>query len=121
MIKNTFAKLTAASPQYWYNIGEKNLAQSNGAGLWCDGSAGMIMSLLATNPQFKSCLEVIKQGDPVHHGHWWVIANRPNGADLDYDKPLHKDCFVLDIWGAIRGRKASSVGNCLHLLRLRQR
>lgn len=108
-LQNSSAHRTSDQSTYWKHIGKRQRRESTGAGLWCDGSAGIIISLLAERSDFRSKLEVIKQGDPRLYGHWWVLANRPDGAVLTFDTPLHRNCFVIDIWGAIRGDLASSV------------
>ncbi|WP_444931387.1 hypothetical protein ACJJIF_06305 [Microbulbifer sp. SSSA002] len=108
-LQNNSAHRTSDQIAYWKHIGDRQQKEPAGSGLWCDGSAGIIISLLSQRSDFKSKLEVIKQGDPTLHGHWWVLANRPDGVVLDFGADLHNDCFVIDIWGAIRGKLASSV------------
>ena len=116
-LQNAAAQRTVNQQAFWEHIGARQRREPDGSGLWCDGSAGIIISLLGQRSDFKSKLEVIKQGDPTVHGHWWVLANRPNNADLDFDTDLHQDSFVIDIWGAIRGNLPSSVAyNPSHIL-----
>ena len=109
-LQNHVAGRNQNQVEYWQHIGQKNRREPAGSGLWCDGSAGMVISLLSTRDDFKSKLEVIKQGNPTLHGHWWVLANRPEHAVLAFGEQLNEQCFVIDVWGAIRGEKASSVG-----------
>ena len=111
ILENRSANRTHDQTAYWTHIGNRQINEPPGAGLWCDGSAGIIMSCLAELPDFKSKLEVVRQGDPRRDGHWWVLANRPDNAMLHFDSDLHPDCFVVDIWGAIRGGLASSVAH----------
>ena len=108
-LQNNAAHRASNQVGYWEHIGSRQRREPDGSGLWCDGSAGIIISLLAQRSDFKSKLEVIKQGDPTLHGHWWVLANSPNNTVLDFDTALPKDSFVIDIWGAIRGDLPSSV------------
>ena len=65
--------------EYWQHIGQKNRREPAGSGLWCDGSAGMVISLLSTRDDFKSKLEVIKQGQS--NTSWSLVGvSKPAGT-----------------------------------------
>lgn len=71
--------------------------------IWCDQSTSIIIATLQAEPRFKSSLEVIKQGDPKQHGHWYVLANRsPEASAPAYGKELEGNEFIIDIWGTLR-------------------
>lgn len=101
--------------EYWKELGKKVATEGDNAGLWCDQSAALIVHLLTNDAKFTSPLEVVSQGDPKVHGHWYVIANRPqtNGQDdqLDWSQPFHEDSFVIDIWGALRNKGKDTVSD----------
>jgi hypothetical protein len=101
------------SPGFWLRKGEAESKAAENGGLWCDASAALIVYLLGQNPDFKSSLHIVSQGDPKHHGHWYVVANRSDNEFLQYgyyfgpaDGVFN---FTIDIWGAIAGEKSSSV------------
>ena len=104
---------THGSLDFWYKKGEREAAAPDGSGLWCDASAALICYLLARNPNFKSRLDVVSQGDPTQFGHWYVVANRVGGDLLTFGSLFGpnngKDNFTIDIWGAIRGEEETSV------------
>jgi hypothetical protein len=102
-----------ASQDFWLRKGEAESKAAPNGGLWCDASAALIVYLLAKNPSFKSSLHIVSQGDPKHHGHWYVVANRSDNELLKYGYyfgPSNGQCnFTIDIWGAIRAEEESSV------------
>jgi uncharacterized protein DUF4157 len=78
--------------------------------MWCDQATAITIATLQADPKFKASLEVIKQGDPKQHGHWYVLANRdPKEAAATYGQPLTGGQFIIDIWGALRLREEPDV------------
>lgn len=103
------------SRDFWLRKGQtESNAVANG-GLWCDASAALIAYLLANNANFKSSLHIVSQGDPKHHGHWYIVANRADNEFLEYGYNFGPGDgyynITIDIWGAIRGKRKSSVVN----------
>jgi hypothetical protein len=102
-----------ASQDFWLKKGAPQQHLGTGSGLWCDASAALIIHLLAQNPNFKSSLHIVSQGDPKHHGHWYVVANRSDNDLLQFKHffgPARGAFnFTIDIWGAIRGKLRSAV------------
>ncbi len=100
-------------PEFWLTKGKDLLNEPMGQiqggsdegkiPIWCDQSTAIIIATLQNQSDFKSSLEVIKQGDPKQHGHWYVLANRDTGSPLPtYGKPLTGKEFIIDIWGTLR-------------------
>lgn len=107
------AGLDASQIEYWATKGISQRQQPKGSGLWCDGSASIIMSRLTQQPKFGSSLTVVEQGNAKMHGHWWVIAN------LAVENPVvggsfGDNAFTIDIWGALeRKRRGAKVTTCV--------
>lgn len=100
-------------PEFWLTKGkdllDEPMGQIQGGSdegkipIWCDQSTAIIMATLRDQDDFKSSLEVIKQGDPKQHGHWYVLANRDAGSPFPtYGQPLTGKEFIIDIWGTLR-------------------
>lgn len=71
--------------------------------IWCDQATAIVIATLNDKAEFKSSLQVVKQGDPKQHGHWYVIANRdPKDGPPKYGEDLKGSEFIIDIWGALR-------------------
>lgn len=115
-MQNGILKRTTKDVAYWVFKGNNQRKQATGSGLWCDGSAAIIMSELTNQPDFGGTLTVVSQGDPKLHGHWFVIADW-DGTPLAYNKYFNTASYTLDIWGAIRGDYKSAVfdpGQCVY-------
>lgn len=102
-----------SDPEFWMFKGQQllDVPMSKIAGghkdgktpIWCDQSTAIIIATLANNKQFTSPLEVIKQGDPKQHGHWYVLANRdPDASAPKWGDELEGNEFIIDIWGTLR-------------------
>lgn len=114
-IKPSAAKQASpyTSQDFWLRKGEAESNAAPNGGLWCDASAALAVHLLARNQNFKSSLHVASQGDPTKFGHWYVVANRSDNELLEFEhffgpQDGHYN-FTIDIWGAIRGQRRSSV------------
>jgi Domain of unknown function (DUF4157) len=100
-------------PEFWLTKGkdllDEPMEQIQGGSdegkipIWCDQSTAIIIATLQDQDDFKSSLEVIKQGDPKQHGHWYVLANRdPGSPPPNFGQPLKGNEFIIDIWGTLR-------------------
>ncbi len=101
------------SADFWLRKGQAQQNAPDNSGIWCDASAALIVHLLARNPNFKSSLHLVSQGDPKHFGHWYVVANRGDNELLDFEHYFGdangETNFTIDIWGAIHAGRDSSI------------
>jgi len=93
-------KLNTTNLEYWATKGLNQRMQELSSGLWCDGSASIIMSRLTQQPKFTSPLTVVEQGNAKRSGHWWIIANLEK-ENPSYKGPFGRNAFTIDIWGAL--------------------
>ncbi len=108
------AKLDTSQVEYWATKGVSQRQQPSGSGIWCDGSASIIISRLTQQPSFGSSLSVVEQGNAKMHGHWWVIANL-EVENPDWKGPFGDDAFTIDIWGALElKRRGGKVSTCVY-------
>jgi len=95
--------------QYWRAKGAQEAQRPAGSTLRCDGSAGIIVNALHGKIGGMR-MEVCRQGNPVFGGgHWYVVLNRPVGANLTFGVAFPAQCITVDIWGAIHAGLPSAV------------
>ncbi|VAW69681.1 hypothetical protein MNBD_GAMMA09-2684 [hydrothermal vent metagenome] len=106
-------KLNTTNLEYWATKGLNQRMQELSSGLWCDGSASIIMSRLTQQPKFTSPLTVVEQGNAKRSGHWWIIANLEK-ENPSYKGPFGRNAFTIDIWGALeRIRRGDKINTCV--------
>ncbi len=104
---------------YWTGRGEAEAAKQGSEPIRCDGSASLIAYLLDSVGGSQYPFSIVSQGDPTHHGHWFVVVNNPAGYTPRFPNTFDNDSYVVDIWGAITSRRRSAVvypAQCLYTI-----
>lgn len=117
LYKQTEARLVrpgvgrADDPAHWLATGADLVARPFGASstgrvpIWCHQSTAIIVHTLRSDRRFSSRLDIVKQGNPLEEGHWYVLANRMSRAAPKWGEQLQPNEFIIDIWGALRLRE----------------
>jgi hypothetical protein len=109
----------STSPVYWFAKG-MILAMNPKMVIRCDGSAALAFYLLSTKSGFNASIGLVRQGDPLWSGHWFLVVGvksdlkeeNINSLQSVIDKKELKRswCFVVDLWGAAFQKVSDTVG-----------
>ena len=101
-------KIRIDQPEFWTRKGLQQWNKNSGSGLWCDGSAGLAFACLTQQPEFRSSLTILEQGDAKRSGHWWIVANL-GVSEPTYGGKFGDDSFTIDVWGALASSATGTI------------